>query len=230
MTRIVHQKDTKVHLAVFDFDGTCISTDSPVMLVHRLAFGGHLKKTTISHIVNWSIRYKYRLPQDEASVRGFVFEAFEDVPIEDVWEYMYRFYEEKLVSTIRPKAQEQMRLHNEAGDTIVVVSASWEPIIVRAMDDFPFTHYITTVMEEKDGCYTSKVIGKPIEGASKVDALKEYADKTFGCDNWVIEYAYGDHHSDRFILNEAKHPFAVTPDNPLRRYAKKVGIPILDWR
>ncbi|MDE8703862.1 hypothetical protein PZH32_12970, partial [Adlercreutzia equolifaciens] len=44
-----------------------------------------------------------------------------------------------------------------------------------------------------------------------------------------LAYAYGDHHSDRAKLGEARHACAVTPDRPLTRTDNAEGYEILDW-
>ena len=64
------QEDGLVHIAAFDFDGTCISGNSPVLLVRRLMKLGMLEKSVLARIMLWGIAYKLRLPQNESWVRG----------------------------------------------------------------------------------------------------------------------------------------------------------------
>ena len=64
-------------IAAFDFDGTCISGNSPVILVSHLVRKGLLGKGTLLRILCWAAAYKLRLPQNESWVRGAVFSAFE---------------------------------------------------------------------------------------------------------------------------------------------------------
>ena len=80
-----------------------------------------------------------------------------------------------------------------------------------------------------DGTYTREVDGNPIEGEEKLVALKRWADGRFGPGKWELTYAYGDHHSDRPLLEAAKHPFAVTPNTGMKHIAKETGWPVLDW-
>ena len=68
---------SKVRIAAFDFDGTCIKGNSPVMLVRHLKRNGMIRKRILSKILLWAAAYKLRLPQEEAWVRGLVFTAFE---------------------------------------------------------------------------------------------------------------------------------------------------------
>lgn len=220
----------KGQLAVFDFDGTSIEGNSPVMLVSYLARKRMLRKRVVFKIMLWGLRYKLRLPQDESWVRGQVFSAFEGKPARDVDAFLSRFYEEAVARRFRPDATEAMMRHAREGMDVVVVSASFEPIILRAMEDHPFQFQISTRMRKApDGTYTREVEGLPVEGDEKLAAVTRFANERYGEGNWEIAHAYGDHHSDRTVLKAAVVPHAVDPDRPLLRTARKLGWDVLDW-
>ena len=77
-------------LAVFDFDGTSIAGNSPVLLVRRLTSRGMLKPSAVLRIVAWALAYKLRLPQNESWVRSLVFSAFEGRPAAEVDRFLGR--------------------------------------------------------------------------------------------------------------------------------------------
>ncbi len=217
-----------VRLAAFDFDGTSVTGNSPVMLVRYLR--KYLRKSVLVRIVSWALAYKMRLPQNEAWVRGLVFSAFRDKPVTSVNEFLWRFYAEKVAPRFRPSADERMQQHIDRGDVVVCVSATFEPIIAAAMTEHPIMFGIATRMAmNEDGTYTDRVEGMPVEGPEKLAALTRFADERFGENGWVLACAYGDHHSDRTLLAAAEQAFAVTPDHPLARTAKREGYPILSW-
>ena len=212
--------ESKARLAVFDFDGTSIAGNSPVLLVSHLLSRKMLKKRVVFRI----------LPQNEAAVRGLVFTAFEGKPAAEVDAFLAEFYDERIAPLFRPEADAAMRAHAEAGDTVVVISATFEPIILRAMEHHPFDNQISTRMSvATDGTYTRAVEGLPVEGEEKLAAVRRFGDSRFGPGNWELAYAYGDHHSDRAVLSAAEHPRAVSPDRPLARTAREKGWEILDW-
>ena len=219
-----------IQLAVFDFDGTSISGNSPVMLVRYLIQHDMLKKSVVARILLWAAAYKLRLPQNESWVRGLVFRAFLGMPYEEADAFMRRFYDEKVDARFRPEADAAMAAHRAEGHVVVVVSATFEPIILRAMERHPFEHQISTRMViDGNGHYTCTVEGLPIEGEEKIDALRRFADARYGAGKWELGYAYGDHHSDRSLLSAAKHAYAVSPDKPLSRTARRQGWEILNW-
>ncbi len=219
-----------VRLAVFDFDGTSISAASPVLLVSHLMKQGMLKKRVVSRIMLWAAAYKLRLPLNESAVRGLVFTAFEGKSVTEVNEFMSNFYDETIEPLFRADADAAMRAHCEAGDVVMVVSASFEPIILRAMQKHPFAHQVSTRMKvSSEGTYMRRVEGLPVEGEEKLAAVKRFGDDQYGVGNWEIIAAYGDHHSDKTILSAAKQPYAVCPNNLLAKIAKENDWPILEW-
>lgn len=219
-----------VQLAVFDFDGTSISGNSPVMLVRYLMQHDMLENSVVLRILLWAAAYKLRLPQNESWVRGLVFRAFLGMRREDADAFMRTFYDEKVDRRFRKQADETMAAHAAAGHDVVIVSATFEPIILRAMELHRFSHQVSTRMRvDEAGCYTCEVEGLPVEGEEKIAAIRRYADERYGEGNWELGYAYGDHHSDCALLSSAKHAYAVTPDKPLARAARRKGWEILDW-
>lgn len=228
---MLQRENDKAKIAVFDFDDTSIEGSSPSWLVNRLIFEHKISPITSLKIGFWGIAYKWHLPQNEAWVRGQVFKAFEGKPKEQVDHYLINFYDKIIAKRFRPKADEAMRRCVMEGCEVVVVSASFEPIVLRAMESHPFQYQISTRMKvAADGTYTREVDGRPIEGEEKLAALKRWGDEKFGKDNWIIEYAFGDHHSDEPLLAAAIHPFAVTPNTDMTKIAKKRDWPILDWK
>lgn len=219
-----------VELVVFDFDGTSIHGSSPTQLVLYLLRHGKLHLGTGIRIGLWALRYKLRLPQTESWVRTKVFKAFAGKPKEQVDAYLAHFYDAVIAPRFRVAADAEMQRHVDAGRLVIVVSASWDAIVRRAMESHPFQYEISTQMVVDDhGNYTDQVRGLPVEGAEKVRAVRRFADGRFGPGGWVLAYAYGDHHSDLPLLEASQHPNAVTPDNPLEREAKRRGWPVLNW-
>ena len=187
-----------VEIAAFDFDGTCISGNSPVILVSHLVRKGLLGKGKKK---------------------------------EEVDEYLRDFYDSHLEKLFRAQANEVIEEHRAAGREVWAVTATFEPLIQQAMTQHGYTQAFSTRMKiDSDGRYTREVEGLPVEGSQKLEVLTREANARFGKGNWVLTHAYGDHHSDRTLLAAAEHPFAVTPDRPLRRTARNREWPILNWR
>ncbi len=219
-----------VTVAAFDFDGTCIDGSSPKTLVSQLSKRNLISLRKLFRVACWGAAYKLNLPKDAEGVRTRVFSAFKGFSAVKVNNYLLHFYREKIASMYRADADAAMIAHLEAGHVVVLVSASFEPIIAAAMVEHPIQFALASRMRiDEDGNYTDEVLGLPTEGPEKIVVLREFLDKRFGKEGWTLGWAYGDHYSDKTLLEAASHPCAVTPDGKLRRLAEESGWDVLDW-
>lgn len=217
-------------IAAFDFDGTCINGSSPKKLVSILSRKNRLSVYKIFRILLWGAAYKLNLPKDAEGVRSRVFSAFAGLSAVKVNRFLCKFYHEKIAPIYREEADAAMIAHIEAGHIVVLVSASFEPIIAAAMTEHPIQFALASRMRiDESGCYTNQVEGKPTEGADKLEVLRDFANEYFGEGNWELGFSYADHFSDLEMLDAATHPCAVTPDHMLRRVAQEMNWEILDW-
>ena len=222
--------DGKVKVAAFDFDGTCLSGSSPKKLVGRLSKMYLLSLYKLFRIGLWGLAYKLNLPADEKAVRERVFSAFKGVPALKVNTFLCEMYQENIDKVFRPEADAAMIAHLEEGHAVVLISASFEPIVASAMLTHPIPIAMASRMKVDDaGRYTGEIDGLPTEGTDKVVVLKQFLDDYYGEGNWELDWAYSDHYSDVPLLDSAKHPCAVTPGSKLKRYAQAKGWEILDW-
>ena len=101
-------------------------------------------------------------------MRSLVFSAFEGHPVEEVDQYLADFYDRDIAPLFRPEADAAMREHAAAGHVVVVISATFEPIILRAREHHPFENQVSTRMRvAPDGTYTREVEGLPVEGEQR---------------------------------------------------------------
>ncbi len=219
-----------VRLAAFDFDGTTLDGNSPVMLVKYLVKKRMLPPTVVARIGAWGIAYKLRLPQNEAWVRGLVFRAFAGMSVAEVDAFLHEFYDQEVAPHVRPQAIAAMNELRDEGVLVACVSATFEPIVLRAMEALPIDMQISTRMRTRvDGTYSCEVEGEPVEGDQKMIELRRAANAKWGVGGWELVAAYGDHHSDRAMLAAAKQGFAVCPDRPLSRTARARGYTVCEW-
>lgn len=221
----------KVKVAAFDFDGTCLSGSSPKKLVGVLSKMNLLSLYKLFRIGLWGLAYKMNIPyKDEKAVRERVFSAFRGIPALKVNSFLCEMYQQKIEKVYRPDADAAMIAHLEEGHAVVVISASFEPILASAMITHPIPIAIASRMKvDLNGDYTGEIANLPPDGTDKVVILKEFLDGYYGEGKWELEWAYSDHYSDVPLLDSAKHPCAVTPGSKLKRYAIAKGWQILDW-
>ena len=101
-----------VQLAVFDFDGTSIAGNSPVLLVRWTSRSTTCSRTRVMlRILLWAAAYKFRLPQNESWVRATgVHGVSKAIPLEEVDAVPGgRSTTEDIAPLFRPEADAAMR-------------------------------------------------------------------------------------------------------------------------
>jgi HAD superfamily hydrolase (TIGR01490 family) len=218
-----------VNIVALDFDDTILEGHSPVRMVTKLSLRGTIPFSVALKTTVWGLKYKMHMPVEQAIVRKYIFEGFSRYTAEKANQIIADFYAEDLRERLRPKALQIIEQHRAQGDKIVIVSASFYPIIIQAATDIKPDHFICTHMEIKDGYYTGKVTGESPEGAQKLLQLTAWANEQFGEGGWQLAAAYGDHRSDQYLLATAKRAVAVNPDRGLTQIAKDANWEIADW-
>jgi HAD superfamily hydrolase (TIGR01490 family) len=178
----------------------------------------------------WGVRYRFRMPVEQDEVREYIFKSFSHFPAAEADSLMTGFYNEKLRQRLRLQACEAIREHRATGEIVVLVSASFSPILREASRDVGADWFICTQMEVEDGYYTGSVEGQPPEGEQKIIQLTAWANGEYGEDGWELVIAYGDHYSDEPLLRAARLAVAVNPDTGLERVARREKWRIVDWR
>lgn len=218
-----------IRVAAFDLDGTIIDGESPLKLTTSLLRHRQLPIHKAFLMGIWGIRYRLRLPLVESTPRELLFSALTEPTVEEVDAEIMDVFERRIRKRIRPGAVREIERCREDGMKIVLASASFKPITTTIVEEFSFDGQVSTIMEEKDGHYTGRVVGVPVQGREKLRLLVQLCNDMFGPGNWVLERAYSDHYSDIPMLEHAHEVTVVDPDKKLERIAKRRGWEIVDW-
>lgn len=225
-----HPVSQQARLAVFDFDGTCIDGQSGLYFAEYLFSRGYLSVTHGLRLAWWGFRYKFHLPYRQEEARETIFQGLDRYDAAQVNALMREFHDEVLLKKYRPKALEEIRRRKEEGCITLLVSATFLGIAVPAFQYLGADVLVATEMEKDErGHFTGRVLGPVIAGKEKPRAVARWADEHIGKGGWRIAYAYGDHHSDEYLLGMADVPVAVSPGRTMRAKAEKRGWTIVDW-
>lgn len=217
-------------LAVFDLDGTLMDGQSGALFSTYLLKRGEMSLLRAAGLFQWALRYKLRLPHREEQARELVLGAILDKTPEQIDQLMRAFHQEVMVPRYRDDARAEVNRLKALGYTTLLVSATFRPIAEACAETFGFDGVVATDMEKDErGAYTGRVDADVVSGKNKLVAATAWANEHFGEGGWRIAYAYGDHHSDRALLSAADQPYAVSPDHALKRTARKLGWPVLEW-
>jgi HAD superfamily hydrolase (TIGR01490 family) len=132
-------------------------------------------------------------------------------------------YDEYMAERIWPGTRALAQAHLDAGQKVWLVTAAPVEIAQVIARRLGLTGALGTVAESVDGVYTGKLVGEPLHGPAKAEAVRALASAE-GLDLSRCA-AYSDSHNDIPMLSLVGHPYAINPDTKLRKHARQ-----LDWR
>lgn len=217
-----------MRLALFDLDNTLLGGDSDHAWGDYLCERGFLDP----------IAYKARNDEfyqdylagklDNAAYLNFCLEILgrTDMAVLDQWHSDYM--RDCIEPIMLPQALELLKKHRDAGDKLVIITATnrfvTAPIAVR----LGVETLIATECEMVDGRYSGRSTDIPCFREGKVTRLNRWLEETgYSLDD---SYFYSDSMNDLPLLEQVAHPVAVDPDPNLRAEAEKRGWPVISLR
>jgi|TARA_B110000259_G_C14012357_1_gene400073 HAD superfamily hydrolase (TIGR01490 family) len=139
-----------------------------------------------------------------------------------------KFMQTTVIPMIAPKTQALLKQHREAGDVLVIITATNDFITAPIAEHLGIPHLIATPTEVINGRYTGKLSGAPCFKAGKIDKLNHW----MSLNGYSIEGAcfYSDSHNDLPLLALVDEPIAVDPDATLEAHAQSHGWPVISLR
>jgi HAD superfamily hydrolase (TIGR01490 family) len=137
-------------------------------------------------------------------------------------------YDEVIADKIWPGTHALAQLHLDAGQRVWLVTATPVEVADVIARRLGLSGALGTVAESIDGVYTGRLVGEPLHGQAKADAVQALADRE-GLDLSRCA-AYSDSANDIPMLSLVGQPCAINPDAALRTHAKLNGWRIRDYR
>lgn len=140
-----------------------------------------------------------------------------------------RYMDEVIRPRITPEALALVRSHQQAGDTVIIVTATNE-FVTRPIAQAFGVHELISVELERDatGWITGEIQGTPSFREGKVTRVAQWlAQQGLGWDDVEMSF-YSDSMNDLPLLEKAHHPVATNPDARLRQLATERGWRILE--
>jgi putative phosphoserine phosphatase/1-acylglycerol-3-phosphate O-acyltransferase len=214
--------------AFFDFDKTLIDVESGRVGFKYLYKIKEIRLSFLLKVAVTNFFYERDWISDTQMARIMLtFYRNRDIkPLQDGAEEFYRTY---LKPHLAPRILKRVREHQDAGHTLVLVSASLRYMLKPVIEDLGFHHLLCTDLEiASNGILSGKTDGPICIDRHKRTAVKNLARKKSIRLDW--SYAYGNHHSDIPMLETVSNPVAVEPTAPLKKKALENGWPILTFR
>jgi phosphatidylglycerophosphatase C len=189
-------------IAAFDVDGTLTTTDCVVPFLRRTAGTSTLVRRLLGSPIDLgrAVMHRDRDGLKAASVAA----AFRGLAMASVEADAAVFAGEVYDCNLRTDVVDLLRAHLEAGDTVLLVSASFE-VYLRPLAERLGAHDVLAVRLQTDarGILTGHLDGPNCRGPEKVVRLHDWLDRNAGGRAAVHLSAYGDSTGDRELLADA---------------------------
>jgi HAD superfamily hydrolase (TIGR01490 family) len=140
-----------------------------------------------------------------------------------------RFMDEVIRPALRPQALELVERHRQAGEQLLIVTATNDFVTAPIAQVFGVAELIAVQLErDAHGRVTGEIQGTPSAREGKVQRMNEWlAQRSL---DWadVETTFYSDSLNDLPLLERVTYPVATNPDDKLRSLAQARGWPILD--
>lgn len=140
-----------------------------------------------------------------------------------------RFMDEVIRPAMKPAALALVQQHLDAGDTVVITSATNEFVTRPIAQAFGVHHLLATELARDDsGWFTGEIAGTPNMREGKVVRMTEWLTQRGLRWEDVEATFYSDSMNDVPLLEKVDHPVATNPDARLRALAEERGWRIVD--
>lgn len=156
----------------------------------------------------------------------FLLRALKGMARDQIEAYGIRFYDEVISHNLIEKSINCVRNDIKEGLDIIVVSASYEPVLKPFCESFGIKLLITNLFEyDSEDRFTGKIIGKDCIGKRKVDKLKTMFR------NQNVEYckSYSDSKSDIPILTCSQKGIVISK-NQHQKWIDRYSFEELIWK
>ncbi|HEX7354560.1 MAG TPA: HAD-IB family hydrolase [Mycobacteriales bacterium] len=217
--------------AFFDVDNTIMAGASAYWFARGLAARKFFTYRDLGRFGWQQLKYRASGKEDHegmAVAREAALAFVAGRQVSDIVRYGEEIYDELMAPRIYSGTRALVQQHLDAGQRVWLVTATPVELASVIARRLGLTGALGTVAETESGCYTGRLVGEPLHGPAKAEAVRALAVR----EGLELERcsAYSDSSNDIPMLTAVGHPTAVNPDPDLKAYAKERGWPIRDYR
>ena len=216
--------------AFFDLDNTLVQGASLYHFARGLAQRGFFTSRDLVRFAREQVRFRVvgedheRMQRAQDGALAFV----AGHSVDDVVRYGEEIYDELIAPRLWSGSRALAQQHLDAGERVWLVTAAPVELARVVARRLALTGALGTVSEIDQGLYTGRLVGSPLHGVAKAEAIRALAER----EGLELERcsAYSDSVNDVPMLSVVGHPCAINPDAELRAHAREHGWPVRDFR
>ncbi len=217
--------------AFFDVDNTMIRGASIYFFGKGMAGRGLVTTRDLLDFGWEQLRFRVRGTEDLDAVAGIREKALGLVAgksVEQIVTYGEEIYDELMERRIWAGTRALAQQHLDVGQRVFLVTATPVELARIISSRLGLTGALGTVSEVEDGLYTGRLVGEPLHGPAKAEAVRALAEREDLDLSRCV--AYSDSANDIPLLSLVGHAVAVNPDAALREEARRRGWDVRDFR
>lgn len=214
-------------LAIFDLDETLIDGDCATLWSAEMVRLGWVDAESFMR-KNDELMAEYhagRLAMED--YMAFTLEPLIGRPPEEIEHLVDPWVEEHIEPIIFSDATRCIAAHRQAGDRILVISASAEFLVSAIAKRIGIEEVLAIEPEVRHGVYSGHTTGVLTYREGKVRRLMQWLEEQG--ERLEGAYFYSDSRNDLPLLRQVAHPHVVNPDPVLHEHAQQEGWPIHQW-
>ena len=220
-----------MNLAIFDLDNTLLDGDSDYNWGIYLVKKGYLDEEEYK-VKNQKFFEEYQHGKlDIFAFAEFQFQFLKNNTRKFLNDVRSDYIDEIIKPMVLKKAVDLVSQHKEAGDSLLIITATNSFITKPIGELFGIENLIGTDPEEHLGEFTGKVKGTPSFKEGKVTRLFDWLDaRDFKLTDFEKTYFYSDSHNDLALLEVVTNPVVVNGDKILLEKAQEKNWPTLNLK
>lgn len=217
--------------AFFDVDNTVVQGASLYHLARGLAARRFFTTRDLARFAWQQVRFRALGTEDMDDMRSVQEAALSFIAghrVDELTAIGEEIFDETIARRIWPGTRALAQMHLDAGQRVWLVTAAPVELATTIAKRLGLTGALGTVAESVGGVYTGRLVGVPLHGPAKAEAVRALAARE-GLDLRRCS-AYSDSANDIPMLSLVGQPCAINPDGALRRHAKANGWRVRDYR
>ena len=219
-----------MRLALFDLDHTLLSGDSDLLWCDYLIEHSLLGRGWRERAERLAERYVAgtTTPEDYCDFHASLLAGRR---VDELVPVRRAFFDSEILPRIPDDARALLRKHRDAGDRLVLTTATNRVVSEFTAEELCVDDYVPTEVEIVDGRYSGRTLGTPNLRVGKVERLRAWL-AAQGLPESLLRQAtfYSDSINDLPLFSVVRHPVVVDPDLRLASTAMRKGWTVLRLR